>query len=73
MKIPSNSAVFLSKAVECYLAEAGRHKVRIEQSDCLECFVDLNAEVHRLTGNALKRVHAQMSLVPVCNVTESGL
>ena len=73
MKIPQQVDVFLSKAVECYLAESARHKLRVDQSDCLQAFVDLNMAIHEKTGEKLRQVFAQQSFVPLIDQLKHGL
>lgn len=53
MRTPSDSVIYIKKAVDIYIAESARHKRKPDRADVLNCFKDLSTVLHQETGNAL--------------------
>lgn len=60
MKTPSDSIIYIKKAVDIYLAESAKFKRKHDRSDVLNCFKDLSTVLHQETGNALALAQASI-------------
>jgi hypothetical protein len=73
MRTPSDSIIYLKKAIDVYLLEKAKHKRNHSRGDILDCFKDLSVVLHQETANKLELAQSAIDFDSKYIQSSSGL